>query len=175
MQDNVFRVFSDAIEVMMGQQLMAVTIPGVLSGTWGLSLRRQNSWWLDHYSRLWWSHSWWCWVWEGKESAYSWGSLRFMTFDAHLWEAVSKAVKSLGIVLRAGKLFDCPRVLKSCFNAYALSSLEYCAPLWMSSAESNLGLLDSTVCSAKKLCEGELCFLGPDGPPKKGQCLAFAL
>ena len=51
-------------------------------------------------------------------------------------------------------------MLKSCFNAYKLSSLEYCASVWMSSAKSHLGSLDNIVRSAEKLCEGELCYLG---------------
>ena len=41
-----------------------------------------------------------------------------LTFEAHLWEVVLKAAKSLGILLRAEKLLDCARVLKSCFNAF---------------------------------------------------------
>ena len=36
-----------------------------------------------------------------------------LTFETHLREVVSKAVRSSGIVRRAGKLFDCPRMLKS--------------------------------------------------------------
>ena len=35
-----------------------------------------------------------------------------MTFETHLHVVVSKAARSLSVVLRAGKLFDCPRVLK---------------------------------------------------------------
>ena len=73
---------------------------------------------------------------------------------------MSKADKDLNIVRKAGKLFDCPRVLKTCFNAYNLSSLEYCSPEWMSSAESQLGLLNSNVRSAESLCDGEICCLG---------------
>ena len=57
-----------------------------------------------------------------------------LTVETHLLEVVS--ARSLGVVCRSGVLFDYPRVLKSCFNAYVLSSLEYCAPVWMSSAES---------------------------------------
>ena len=59
------------------------------------------------------------------------------------------------------KLLDSSRVLKSCFNAYVLSSLEYCAFVWMSSVESHLRLLDSIVRSSQcwKVCEGELCCL----------------
>ena len=51
-------------------------------------------------------------------------------------------------------------MLKRCFNVYVLSSLEHCALLWMSSAESYLGFLDSVVRSAERLCDGKLCCLG---------------
>ena len=36
------------------------------------------------------------------------------------------------------------------------SSLEYCKPVWMSSAESHMGLLDSVVHSAERFCDGKL-------------------
>ena len=70
-----------------------------------------------------------------------------LKFQTYLREVLSKTAGSLRVVHRAGKLFDCPRVLKSCFNAYVLCSLEDCAPVWMS-AKSHLGLLDNIVCSA---------------------------
>ena len=68
-----------------------------------------------------------------------------LTFESHWGEVVSKAAQSPAIVSRAGKLFDCSCVLKSCFNANVLIKLGYCAPVWLSSAESHLGLLDSIV------------------------------
>ena len=74
-----------------------------------------------------------------------------LTFETHLREVVSKAARSLVVVRRAGELFDCPRVLKSCLNAYVLSNIEYCAPVWMSSEEPHLILLDTVVCSAERL------------------------
>ena len=61
-----------------------------------------------------------------------------LTFETHLREVVSKAAKSLSIVRWAGKFFDCSRVLKSCFNAYVLSNLQHCAPVWMPPAGSHL-------------------------------------
>ena len=73
---------------------------------------------------------------------------------------VSKAVRNMEVVGRARKVFDCPRVLKGCFNAYIFSSLEYCIPVRMSSAKSRLCMRDSIVHSAERLCEGELCCLG---------------
>ena len=65
-------------------------------------------------------------------------------------------------------------VLKSCFNAYVLSSLEYCVSVWMSLTESHLGLLDSIVCSVEKLCEDELCCLG-HRRKVNGLCLLYEI
>ena len=65
----------------------------------------------------------------------------------------------MGIVRRAKNLIECPRVLKGCFYANVLSSLEHC-PLWISSAESHLGLIGNIVLSAESLCLGELGCLG---------------
>ena len=53
--------------------------------------------------------------------------------------------KNLGVLRRIEKLFDCPGVLKSSFDAYILSRLEYCALVRMSSGQSQLGLLGSIV------------------------------
>ena len=50
-----------------------------------------------------------------------------LTLKMHLREVVSKATRNLGVVCRAGKIIDCTRLLRDCFNKYALSSLEYCA------------------------------------------------
>ena len=55
-----------------------------------------------------------------------------LTFAIHMREVVSKAARSW-TMWQSGKLPDCPRVLMSCFNAYAMSSLEYCATVWMPS------------------------------------------
>ena len=55
-------------------------------------------------------------------------------------------------MFRAGKVFDCPCGLKSSYNACVLSSLEYCAPGWMSSAESLSDLLDSILFAVRKGC-----------------------
>ena len=60
---------------------------------------------------------------------------------------------------RAAKLFDCSRVLKSCFNAYVLFTLEYCASIGMPIAESYFGLVNSVARSAARLCEGKLYYL----------------
>ena len=76
-----------------------------------------------------------------------------LTRETHLSDVV--ATRSFGVMRQAGALFDCPYVLKSCFNAYVLFNLEYCALVWMSFAESHLSFLNS-VCSAERLCKCEL-------------------
>ena len=41
---------------------------------------------------------------------------------------MSKAARTLVVVRREGKLFNCPLVLKNCFNSYVLLNLDnYCA------------------------------------------------
>ena len=56
-----------------------------------------------------------------------------LTFETYLRE--THGTRSLGAVRWTGKLFDCSCALKSCFNAYVLSNLEYCAHMLMSSFE----------------------------------------
>ena len=48
-----------------------------------------------------------------------------LTFETHLREVVSKTARSLGVVRRTRKLYDCSRALKNCFNAYVLPKLGY--------------------------------------------------
>ena len=52
-----------------------------------------------------------------------------LTVETHLRELVLKAARGLGVVRRTGKLFNCPLVLKSYFNAHVLSSLKHCTSL----------------------------------------------
>ena len=68
-----------------------------------------------------------------------------LTFETHLREVVPKTARSTGGVYRAEKSFDCRCVLKCSFNAYVLPNLEHCAPVWTSSAEAHLSLLESVV------------------------------
>ena len=50
-----------------------------------------------------------------------------LTCKTHLREVVLRAARTLWVVFQVGKLFNCPCVLKRCFDAYVLTSLEYCA------------------------------------------------
>ena len=47
-----------------------------------------------------------------------------LTFVTHLRQVVVNSARSLFVVPRTGKLFDCSRLLKSYFNAYVLYSSE---------------------------------------------------
>ena len=50
-----------------------------------------------------------------------------LTVKNHLREVTSKAVRSVCVMRRPGKLFDCSRVLKGCFKGHVSFNLEYCS------------------------------------------------
>ena len=60
---------------------------------------------------------------------------------------------------RARKLFNCPHVLKGCFNAYVLFSLDYCALVWMS-LRGLIWVCWSIVSSAERSWKSGFCCLG---------------
>ena len=51
-----------------------------------------------------------------------------LTFKAHLQEVVSKTAMSLGVVRRAGKLFDCPHVRRVASMHMFCSYLSFVPP-----------------------------------------------
>ena len=59
---------------------------------------------------------------------------------------------------------------RAVLNASVLPNMEYCDPVWMSSAKSHLSLLDCIVRSAERLREGKLCCLGHN---EKGSALCL--
>ena len=82
---------------------------GSWSGKWGSTLRRWSPCWLAGLGLSFIvSHSWWCWAWVGKTLDYK------ISFETHFaWSCVKGSQESGGT-----------RVIKSCFIAYVLSSLE---------------------------------------------------
>ena len=74
-------------------------------------------------------------------------------------DVVSKAIRNLGIV-RHQKNYLLVHVCARAVSMHVLSSLQYCAPRGYR-PQSHLGLLDNVVCSAERLCEGELFLLWP--------------
>jgi hypothetical protein len=67
-------------------------------------------------------------------------------------EVVTSSSRALGIMRKAGKIFQNPDVLETCFRSYVLSRLEYCAPVWGSTVSCHLRLLDGVVHKAAVLC-----------------------
>ena len=82
--------------------------------------------------------------------------------STRLREGVSKAASSL-CVRRAGKLFDCPRVLKSRFNAYVLSSFQHCAPCGCCQRSLIRNWQIALFEMQKGFMNGELCCFGHRG------------
>ena len=93
------------------------------------------------------------------------------TFVTHIREVVSNTARSFGVVRRAGKLFDYPRVLKSCFNAYVLSNYSIVIP-----CKCRLRSL-ICICWIEWFAMGRGCVRGNllFGTQKEGQCLVIAL
>ena len=93
-----------------------------------------------------------------------------LTFEAHVRDVVSTASRSVGIMRRANRIFSNSVVLKRCFLSYVLPSLEYCAPVWLSSAVTYLSLLDRIVRRAEQLCG---CDLGSLDLRRRVGCLSL--
>ena len=77
----------------------------------------------------------------------------------------------LTVVPQAGKLFDRPHVLKSCFNAYVLSGLRYCASVWML-LRSLIWVCWTVFSQCGKVVWGWALLFGSQ---KEGPCLVFDL
>ena len=93
-----------------------------------------------------------------------------LTFEPHVRDVVSSVSRSLGIMRRANRIFNNSVVLKRCFMSYVLPRLEYCAPVWISSAVTHLSLLDGIVRRAEQMCGSELSCLGLR---RRVGCLSF--
>ncbi|CAH1381412.1 unnamed protein product, partial [Tenebrio molitor] len=53
-----------------------------------------------------------------------------LTFRSHVEYVLSKAYRSLGFVIRNGKLFDNPQTLLCLYKTYVRSTLEYASIVW---------------------------------------------
>lgn len=67
---------------------------------------------------------------------------RKLTYERHLRQMASRARQKTGILRKAAKIFSDDNVLARCLRAYVLPLVEYCSPVWSSSAECHLSLLD---------------------------------
>ena len=80
-----------------------------------------------------------------------------LTFETHLREILPKAATNLGVEKENNLMIHvCSKVVSMRMPCPVYS---ICTSVWISSAESHLGLPDSVVRIEEKLCEGELCCL----------------
>jgi hypothetical protein len=76
-----------------------------------------------------------------------------LTFEEHIRRLVSECSRKIGMLRMARRMFDDVNIVRRCFFAFILPVLEYCSPVWGSSAASHLSLLDRLVRSVSELCE----------------------
>jgi hypothetical protein len=77
-----------------------------------------------------------------------------LMFGAHVRSVAATAAQKLGIMRKARRLFDDQALAVRCFWTYILPFLEYCSPVWGSTAQSHLCLLDRIVRGAAALTAG---------------------
>ena len=75
-----------------------------------------------------------------------------LTFESHLRSIASASSRNIGLLRMARRVFGDVDLLRRCFLAFILPSLEYCSSVWSSSAACHLSLLDRVVRNASELC-----------------------
>ena len=77
-----------------------------------------------------------------------------LTFETHLRSVVSAAAQKIGILRLAWSIYRDESVVSRCFWSLLLPILEYCSPVWGSSAEGHLALLDRIVSRVTQMSNG---------------------
>ena len=72
-----------------------------------------------------------------------------LIFEKHIQNIAASVSQKVGILRKCYKMFGDQAILHKCFNAFLLPCLEYCSPVWSSSADSHLKLLDRVMTSIK--------------------------
>ena len=75
-----------------------------------------------------------------------------LTFEDHVRGIVSRVSQRIGILRLVKRVFVDTSALISCYYAFVLPILEYCSPVWRSSAKCHLSLLELQVYSVARLC-----------------------
>ena len=78
-----------------------------------------------------------------------------LSFESHLRKVVAGASQKLGIMRRAWRVFEDREILLTCFRSFVLPLLEYCSPVWRSSADCHLNLLDRIIGQVSFLLGGD--------------------
>ena len=76
-------------------------------------------------------------------------------FEEHIRAMAKSAMRKIGLMRVARRVYDDVSVLRRCFFSFILPSLEYCSAVWSSAASCHLSLLDRVVHSASTLCSSE--------------------
>ena len=64
------------------------------------------------------------------------------TFERHLRTVSSSISQKIGILRKCSKIYANDGVMLNCFFSFILPFYEYCIPVWMSSSDSHVSLLD---------------------------------
>lgn len=65
-----------------------------------------------------------------------------LTFENHLRTVASSTAQKVGLLRKCKRIYSSDAIVRNCFYSFILPHFEYCAPVWMSAADSNLRLLD---------------------------------
>lgn len=65
-----------------------------------------------------------------------------LTFEPHLRSVASSVSQKVGLLRKCRKIYSDDAIVRNCFYSFILPFFEYCSPVWLSAAESNLKLLD---------------------------------
>ena len=79
-----------------------------------------------------------------------------LTFEKQVRAIAASASMRVGILRKTMSVFRDVTVVAKCFWAFILPVLEYCSPVWMSTATSHLSLLDRVVSQVGRLSGGSV-------------------
>ena len=77
-----------------------------------------------------------------------------LTFERHLGSVLTSAAQKIGILRQAWSIYRDVSVISRCFWTLILPILEYCSPIWGSSAEGHLALLNRIVGRVRQMSNG---------------------
>ena len=75
-------------------------------------------------------------------------------FEQHHHSVSSSVAQKIGLLRKSIKVFGDQSVLQNCFKSFILPCLEYCSPVWCSTADSHLWLLNRNLDAIRFLIPG---------------------
>ena len=77
-----------------------------------------------------------------------------LTYERHIRTILSSAAQKIGILRRAWSIYRDENIVSRCYWSLILPILEYCSPVWNSSADGHLALLNHIVNRVTRLSNG---------------------